>query len=640
MATRNHQQQQQQKPAQEHLAKQVGTGRSTSSKTNTKNNTTQEKTMTNTATTLKMIPLSQLFRSALNVRKSGSGDVSELAASIEAQGLIQNLVVTPEKKGKREGQGVVAGGRRLEALALLAKEGRGGWQADSEVACRVVERSEAIEISTAENVVREAMHPADEFEAYDAMVKAGKTAEQVAARFGVTVKHVEQRMKLAGLSPKIIEAYRAGNLDLDDVMAYTLTDDRKKQESMLKAGFCDSWRIRNELTKATVTAGDRRVLFIGEADYVAAGGIVTGDMFSEDRNYHSLDLLDTLTAEKLQKRVDKLAKEFPWVDVEPRANYRTKEHYTRDLPSTLREATHEEAEQLAALENKLAALELQTEADDVDETVYEQWRETEKAITAHKNARRVPHPEAAALVGAVVLLNDNGKVETMRGVMRKSDADRLLRAAKVDKEGEPVAEGDPNAVRIDLSAHATAVAQVQMANNVPVALRVLAAQLAASLLFRGWDSGVEIGAKDGLGRHRSAVEGTEVGAQLEAIEKRWEALLPETEGELLAWCLQADDDTVNALLAYVTSRTINGVQEVAGTKKSAAPFLAAMGVNMADHWTPNAGYFARIRKPATLAALADHGHTGPELSKMKRDALAASAAGLLQGTGWLPPTLR
>jgi ParB-like chromosome segregation protein Spo0J len=72
------------------------------------------------------LPLSALWRSPLNVRKQTQSDTTELEASIEAHGLIQNLVVTEQHptKGKDKAQkthGVVAGARRLAALQQLVK---------------------------------------------------------------------------------------------------------------------------------------------------------------------------------------------------------------------------------------------------------------------------------------------------------------------------------------------------------------------------------------------------------------------------------------------------------------------------------------------------------------------------------------
>src|ERR1700761_5136653 len=106
---------------------------------------------------IKMIPLNALVRSNANVRKTGAANgIEELAASIEAHGLLQNLQVGPAANGKFE---VVAGGRRLAALKLLAK--RKTLAKDAPVACNILGSEDATEISLAENEMRQSMHPAD-----------------------------------------------------------------------------------------------------------------------------------------------------------------------------------------------------------------------------------------------------------------------------------------------------------------------------------------------------------------------------------------------------------------------------------------------------------------------------------------------
>jgi ParB family transcriptional regulator, chromosome partitioning protein len=47
------------------------------------------------------------------------------------------------------------------------------------------DEADAAEISLAENVQREAMHPADEFDALRALIEGGMPPADVAARFGV-----------------------------------------------------------------------------------------------------------------------------------------------------------------------------------------------------------------------------------------------------------------------------------------------------------------------------------------------------------------------------------------------------------------------------------------------------------------------
>src|SRR5690606_26202283 len=107
-----------------------------------------------------------------------------------------------------------AGGRRLRALQLLQREGR--LRPDLEqVPCRVVAEDVAGEASLAENTIREAMHPADQFDAFKRLVDEGKGFEEVAARFGVEPVVVKRRLKLANVRPELFQLYRDGEMDLD-----------------------------------------------------------------------------------------------------------------------------------------------------------------------------------------------------------------------------------------------------------------------------------------------------------------------------------------------------------------------------------------------------------------------------------------
>jgi ParB family transcriptional regulator, chromosome partitioning protein len=92
------------------------------------------------------IPLNKLTAWERNVRKTQTKGIDELAASIDAHGLLQSLVV--RKDGKKFA--VVAGNRRLAALAALLKAGK--IDAGFEVPCQVIENNaDATEISLAEN---------------------------------------------------------------------------------------------------------------------------------------------------------------------------------------------------------------------------------------------------------------------------------------------------------------------------------------------------------------------------------------------------------------------------------------------------------------------------------------------------------
>ena len=74
------------------------------------------------------------------------------------------------------------------------------------------------------------MHPADQFEAWSALIASGKTAAEVARRFGVTEQLVRQRLRLGQVSPVLLAAYRTELLTLHALKAFVLTDDFARQE--------------------------------------------------------------------------------------------------------------------------------------------------------------------------------------------------------------------------------------------------------------------------------------------------------------------------------------------------------------------------------------------------------------------------
>jgi ParB family transcriptional regulator, chromosome partitioning protein len=149
---------------------------------------------------IQTIPLSQLAPCPANVRKTGrKTGIEGLAASIASHCLLQNLQVRPAADESFE---VVAGGRRFDALKLLAKQKK--IAPDYPVLCDVRDGSGATEISLAENEMCEAMRPADQFEAFKKLADEGRGEEEIAARFGVTPQVVRQRLKLAVVSPKLI----------------------------------------------------------------------------------------------------------------------------------------------------------------------------------------------------------------------------------------------------------------------------------------------------------------------------------------------------------------------------------------------------------------------------------------------------
>jgi len=182
------------------------------------------------------ITLDKLKKSPRNARKTPHSEahIEALAASIAAKGMLQNLVVEPEVDEVGQPTGfyfvTVGEGRRLAHL-LRAK--RQQIDKTEQVRCVLDTANDPQEISLDENVTREAMHPADQFEAFRALAEhRGWGAEEIAARFGVTAHVVKQRMRLGAVSPKLMQVYRDGELTLDQLMAFAVTDDHARQEQV------------------------------------------------------------------------------------------------------------------------------------------------------------------------------------------------------------------------------------------------------------------------------------------------------------------------------------------------------------------------------------------------------------------------
>ena len=182
-------------------------------------------TIENTTAQPRLIAVNTLEKSPLNARRTAAKvGMDELKASILSHGLLQNLVVTEAGDGAFL---VIAGARRLEAIHLL--QGEGKLPTDFAVPCQVVTEEHALEMSLAENTVRLAMHPADQFEAFAALIDQGATAAEVAQRFGVEESLVLKRMKLARVAPQLIQEYRDDGMTLECLMAFTVTDDHRRQ---------------------------------------------------------------------------------------------------------------------------------------------------------------------------------------------------------------------------------------------------------------------------------------------------------------------------------------------------------------------------------------------------------------------------
>ena len=608
------------------------------------------------------IPLNKLAAWDGNVRKTPGADtaLAELAASIAAHGLLQSLVVRNGKKGKFA---VVAGGRRLQALQSLVESGK--IAADYAVPCQLVaDDADATEISLAENAVRENMHPADEFEAFRDLSDKGMPAADVAARFGVTEAVVSKRLRLARVSPAILSAYRDGKLDLEQVMAFAITDDHKAQEKLLKVlrNMDDDPRaIRRALTDGEIPAAHKVVKFVTLKAYEKAGGQVRRDLFAQDDDGVFIldqELLQNLALAKLEKAADGLRKEgWKWVEVRLEQDHSEWSHCTRMHPE-LAPLTGKLAKELAALEQEYETLETAWDANDNPDAEYpERLREISDRIDAINEDREdVWSPETLAIAGAVVRISYSGKLDIDRGYVLS--ADRPKKAAdvktveRINDDGSvetiEVAETStlPASLIESLTLHKTAAISAELINRTDVALAALVHTLAAQEFFdsASGNTCLEIYA---TGNSMHGLEGTKVHDAVKAARENWLTRFPCRPDDLWTWCLEQDQQVLLNLLAFCLARSVNAVR----TKRDSANdhrfahadrLAATLKLDMAAWFTPTAeNYFARVSKTGILEALTEaKGDIAPAWTKAKKGELAVIAERQVADTGWLPIPLR
>ena len=598
------------------------------------------------------VPLNKLTVWTGNVRKVQNRDgIDALAASIKAHGLQQNLVV--RKDGKKFT--VVAGGRRLKALQQLAKAG--DLQATFPVPCSITEADNATELSLAENVMREDMHPADQFEAFRSLVDDGMPVADIAARFGCSEAHVQKLLKLARVSPKIIKAYRSGDLTLECVMAFTVTDDQDAQEKVL-ADYDpernDARDIRDALTENDIVATDKRVKFVTLKGYEKAGGNLKRDLFSDDDNGVYIEdaaLLDRLVTEGLEKKAKPVRAEgWKWIEVAPDFGYQQSSGFKRIYPAPIPLA-EDEQQRLDGLQAEYAALNDAWHESDADEAP-ERLDELEKLIADIEDRDGVWTPEQLAIAGAVVSLDHAGKVSIARGFVKPEDMPRQSRTANsangADTSGTEPAEKRPaglSAALIEsLTAQRSAALAASLLDAPDIGLAVIVHALAQDIFLDCHNTVLEL---SGRTQSLKLVEGSTAFQRLEQARESWGQLIPGTHDDLWQWCLEQDRSVLLDLLAFCIACMVNAVQRKADAPdcprlSHAGNLSAALNLDMKAWFTPTAeNYFSRVSKPQILDALtaARKQPFAPAWDKLKKAELAAVAEREIAGTGWLPDIL-
>jgi len=643
------------------------------------------------------IPFNKLVLSQSNVRRIKAGvSIEDLAEDIARRGLLQNLNVRPVVDGDGKETGmfeVPAGGRRFRALELLAKKKRLARTAP--VPCNVREADSEIsaeEDSLAENVQRAALHPLDQFRAFQTFRDRGMSEEDIAARFFVSVNTVKQRLKLASVSEKLLDLYAEDAMTLDQLMAFTVSTDHARQEQVWEA-IAHSWskepyQIRRMLTENTVRASDRRVRFVTIETYEEAGGTVLRDLFQDDDGgwIQDVALLERLVGEKLTSEAETVAEEgWKWISVAADFPY-GHTNGLRALTGTPIDLTDEERAAREALREEFDRLEAEyAEADELPDEVDERLGEIEVALEAFEDRPKQYDPAEIARAGAFVSIRHDGELSVERGYVRpedevpdgdddaESDGDGTTEPGAVQRtvisvggELEPHDEEDdaikplPERLVIELTAHRSLALRDALANNPSVAMTALIHKLVRDAFQHVSTPGC---LEASVRQVYFPVQGDDLKDSVAAktIDDRheaWRADLPLEDDEALWAKIDGLDDASRmALLAHCVSFGVNALYEKAnpyGAGPSAsgvqqrireADRLArAVGLDMVEiGWRPTVdNYFGRVTKPRILEAVreAKGEETAQLIDHLKKPDMTKEAERLLADSGWLPEPLR
>ncbi|MFO2370687.1 ParB N-terminal domain-containing protein [Pseudomonas aeruginosa] len=619
-----------------------------------------------------LVPLSRLVLRPTdrNVRKTPRMSIPELAASIQRVGLLQNLIVIAAADG--EHYEVVAGGRRLTALKLLAKKHR--ISKEWEVPCLLVADGTARTASLTENVQREAMHPADQFEAFAALVAEGRPIEDIAADFSVSPLVVQRRLKLANVSPRLLADYRADAVNLDQLMALAITDDHAAQEN----AFYDAptWQrqpsaLRDRLTEREIDAYRHPLVrFVGLDAYEAAGGGVRRDLFAEgDAGVYLTDaaLLDRLAQDRLAGIAAEVKAEgWAWVDATPGVTHADLHAFQR-APKERREPTKREAQRIEKLQAKVQAIgealddALDAEDEEKADALQEEGEAVGEQLQALEDGLQDYSPTVKAAAGAIVTIDRNGQAVIHRGLMREAEAKALRTLERLrqgfsgedakndDEGGDGDGDGQPKTAAMSdrlaqrLSAHRTAALQIEVARHPQVALAALVHGMVQTVLHGshyGHDLplGVSLKVQDRLEGMAPDWPESPAAVALRELQQVAGEALPQDSAELFAALLAKSQDELVRLLAVCVASTVDVVTLHATPHQPGEELAQAVGLDMAAWWQPTAeGYFKHVPKAAILQAVGEY---APEqvsrLAKLKKADIASEAERLANGSGWMP----
>ena len=205
-----------------------------------------------------MLPITCLYPHPDNPRKN-LGDLSELADSIQKNGIMQNLTVVP--KGESE-YTVIIGHRRLSA----AKQA--GLTA---VPCAITEMSPTDQVATMllENVQRVELTPFEQMKGFQQLLDLGETVETISQKTGFSASTVRRRIKLTELDEKKLAEAMTRQVSLTDLAKLEEIRNKKDRDACLAVAGTEDFERTVRAAILDQKAKDNKKPALAELDKIA-----------------------------------------------------------------------------------------------------------------------------------------------------------------------------------------------------------------------------------------------------------------------------------------------------------------------------------------------------------------------------------
>lgn len=513
------------------------------------------------------------------------------------------------------------------------------------------------------------------------MREKGQSEEEIAATFFVAVSVVKQRLKLAAVSPRLLDIYAEDGLTLDQLMAFTVSDDHERQEqvfdSLTHSYDKQPHAIRRMLTEHAVRASDKRAQFVRLDAYIEAGGAVTRDLFQSDDGgwLQDVQLLDMMVDEGLREAGDLvLAEGWKWIEVAPSFPY-GHAYGLRQLRGVQQPLSEDEEAARAALQSELDTLEADyADADELPEEVDHRLAEIETALAQFDARPMAFDTEEMARAGAFVSIDQYGMLRVERGYVRPED--ELPVVPDDDQPVETPAEGYgsgedvlvgtgsaidepeekdglrplPDRLVAELTAHRTIALRHRLGEHVDIAFLAAVHALTLRCFYHyALDSCIELEMKSlGFAAQAPGLADTASARALDARHADWANSLPKGPERLWDELESWDEARTKALFAHCVSLSVNAVIEPYSRRPRAIAhadtLAAAIRLDMgAAGWKPTVdGFFGRVTKARILQAVREGCGDAQAvmIEHLKKGDMATQAEALLADSGWLPEPLR